>query len=245
MARTWKTIVIHRLMDAEIDRCAEHYLRGRLLDIGCGTKPYASRLSKYVDEHIGVDREIPFNPAASVDLVGSAYEIPTPDESFDSALCTAALEHLAEPEDALKECLRILKPGGVAVYTVPFFWHIHAAPWDYYRFTKYGLRHLFEKAGFEILEIKPLSGFWVTSATMFCYYIERFHRGPLRLFPVVPAIGVLVQWIAYGLWKLDHAEDWTWMYSVVARKIALAAQQRSTPENDLPQARRPELSSKS
>ena len=71
----------------------------------------------------------------------------------------------------------------MAVYTIPLFWHIHAEPWDYYRFTEFGIRHLFEKVGFEILELRAMSGFWVTFATMFCYYIGRFHRSVLRFFP--------------------------------------------------------------
>lgn len=205
-------------MDKELSRCAKQYLSGRLIDIGCGIKPYAHMLAPYISEHVGLDREQPFNQNAKVDLVGTAYEIPALNNSFNSALSTAALEHLAEPEIALRECHRVLKPGGVAVYTVPFIWHVHAAPWDYVRFTNFGLKHLFEKTGFEIIEIKALSGFWVTFGQLFVYYLFRFHRGPLRYIPVIPLLGLLVQGIAYLLDRLDKAEDWTWMYLVVAKK---------------------------
>lgn len=205
-------------MDKELSRCAKQYLSGRLIDIGCGIKPYAHMLAPYISEHVGLDREQPFNQNAKVDLVGTAYEIPAVNNSFNSALSTAALEHLAEPEIALRECHRVLKPGGVAVYTVPFIWHVHAAPWDYVRFTNFGLKHLFEKTGFEIIEIKALSGFWVTFGQLFVYYLFRFHRGPLRYIPVIPLLGLLVQGIAYLLDRLDKAEDWTWMYLVVAKK---------------------------
>jgi len=218
MARTWKTLLIYHIMDKEIQRGARSHLRGKLMDIGCGVKPYQKLLAPYVTQHVGLDCPNPFNPAAEVDLVGMAYEIPVEDSSFDSVLSTAALEHLAEPEAALRECNRILKHGGVAVYTVPFLWHLHAEPWDYFRYTKYGLEHIFEKVGFEIIEIKPLAGFWATSATMFCYYIARFNRGPLRYLRLIPAIGLLVQGLAYLLEKLDKAEQWTWMYMVVAKK---------------------------
>lgn len=218
MGRDIRNLLINHIMDKELSRCAKQYLSGRLIDIGCGIKPYAHMLAPYISEHVGLDREQPFNQNAKVDLVGTAYEIPALNNSFNSALSTAALEHLAEPEIALRECHRVLKPGGVAVYTVPFIWHVHAAPWDYVRFTNFGLKHLFEKTGFEIIEIKALSGFWVTFGQLFVYYLFRFHRGPLRYIPVIPLLGLLVQGIAYLLDRLDKAEDWTWMYLVVAKK---------------------------
>lgn len=218
MAKTWKTILIYHIMDQEIARCARSYLHGRLIDIGCGTKPYRNMVAPYVTEHIGLDRSDPFNPAAEVDLVGTAYAIPAEDASFDSALSTAALEHLAEPEAALSECNRVLRNGGIAVYTVPFIWHLHSEPHDYYRFSQHGLRHLFEKVGFEIIEIRPMAGFWATSATMFSYYVGRFNRGPLRYVPIIPALGLSFQGLAFLLGKVDAAEQWTWMYTVVARK---------------------------
>ena len=194
------------------------YFRGRLIDIGCGTKPYKTIVAPYVTEHIGLDRDVSFNQLAEVDLVGNAYEIPAPDKSFDSALSTAALEHLAEPQAALSECHRILKAGGIAVYTVPFIWHLHAEPWDYFRFSKYALKHLFEKASFEIVEITAMAGFWTTAATMFAYYLGRFDSGMLRRLRILPAVGVTFQGMAFVLDKLDRAEEWTWMYTVVARK---------------------------
>jgi len=218
VAKTWKTILIYHIHDHELQRCARCYLSGRLLDIGCGAKPYKEMLSSYVSEHIGLDRPQPFNPRAEIDLIGTAYEIPVENRYFDSALCTAALEHLAEPEIALRECNRVLKKGGVAVYTVPLLWQLHSEPWDYYRFTKYGLRHIFEKVGFEILEINALGGYWVTTSTMFCYYLERFEGRWMRRIKIIRAIGIASQALAYLLEKADKAESWTWMYSVVAVK---------------------------
>jgi len=218
MAKTWKTLLIYHVMDREMERCARSYLRGRLIDIGCGTKPYKTLVAPYVTEHVGLDRVDPFNQLAEVDLVGTAYAIPVPDGSFDSALSTAALEHLAEPQAALSECHRVLKAGGIAVYTVPFIWHLHAEPWDYFRFSKYGLKHLFEKANFEVLEITAMAGFWTTAATMFAYYLGRFDTGLVRRLRLLPAIGITFQGMALFLDKLDRAEEWTWMYTVVARK---------------------------
>ncbi len=218
MAKSWKSVLIYFYHDRSVRECAGRYLRGRLIDIGCGTKPYQSMLAPHVSEYIGLDREDPFNPQARPDLVGTAYNIPVESNSFDSALSTAALEHLAEPEQALRECFRVLKSGGTAVYTVPFIWHTHAEPWDFYRFTSYGLEHIFRKCGFEVVEVKPLAGFWVTAVTMFSYYIGRFHRGPLKFVPIIPLLALILQGMGLILQSIDRAEQWTWMYRVITRK---------------------------
>ncbi len=214
----YKNLLVYSIHDRELTRVAKKYFVGRLIDIGCGTKPYAELLKPYVTEHIGVDHEGTFHSKDNVDLFGTAYAIPAPDASFDSALCTAALEHLEEPEQALRECYRVLKSGGVAIYSVPFIWHLHEEPRDFYRFTKYGLDYLFKKVGFEVIEIKALSGFWVTFGQLFVYNLYRFNRGPLRWFRIIDAVGLMVQGIAYLLNRFDRTEQWTWAYLVVARK---------------------------
>jgi len=203
-----------------LDAC-KRYVSGRIIDIGCGTKPYRNLLKPFVTEHIGVDHEKSFHDKGNVDLIGTAYSVPSPDASFDSALCTAVLEHLEEPEQALRECHRLLKPSGVAIYSVPFIWHIHEEPRDFYRFSKYGLEYLFKKTGFEIIEIKPLSGFWVTFGQLFVYNLYRFNRGPLRWFRILDLIALILQGGAYILDLCDRTEQWTWMYLVIARKNSL------------------------
>lgn len=218
LAKSWKTLLIYHYHDAAIRECGGAALRGRMIDIGCGTKPYLGMLRPYVSEHVGLDVADPFNPRAQPDLVGTAYSIPSADESFDSALSTAALEHLEEPEIAIRECFRVLRSGGHAVYTVPFIWHTHAEPRDFYRFTSFGLEYLFKKCGFEVEEVKPLAGFWTTVVTLFNYYIAKFHRGIMRYVPVIPLLGVLLQGLAYILQSLHAAPEWTWMYRIIVRK---------------------------
>jgi len=126
-----KNTLINYIHDKELKQFARSYLRGRLIDIGCGTKPYKELLAPYVTEHIGVDHVDTFHDKSNIDIFGTAYEIPADDESFDSAICTAVLEHLEEPEVALRECHRVLKKGGIAVYSVPFIWHLHEEPRDF------------------------------------------------------------------------------------------------------------------
>jgi len=218
MAREIQNILINRIHDHWLKKFASKYVTGRLIDIGCGTKPYKDLLAPYVTEHIGVDHEGTLHNKTNIDLFGTAYKIPVADSSFDSALCTAVLEHMEEPEQAIRECYRILKNGGVAIYTIPFIWHLHEEPRDFYRFSKYGIRYLFEKAGFEILELKALSGFWVTFGQLLVYNLYRFNRGPLRYIPIIPLTGLIIQGLSYILDQIDKTEQWTWMYMVVARK---------------------------
>ncbi len=78
-------------------------------------------------------------------------------------------------------------------------------------------RYYFETVN-KVLEITPLSGFWVTFGQLFVYNIYRFHRGPIRYIPIIPALGLAVQGISYILDRIDKSEQWIWMYMVVARK---------------------------
>ncbi len=166
----------------------EQLFSGRLLDIGCGNKSKALLLGDLVSEYVGLDHKDSQHEQTDVDLFGTAYDIPVPDDSFDCILCTAVLEHLEEPADALAEAYRVLKPGGVAMYTVPLFWHVHEAPRDFFRYTRFGLEHLFGKVGFDIKEITALSGFLTTFSAETGYYLQRFRRGLVR-----PIVDLLVR----------------------------------------------------
>jgi SAM-dependent methyltransferase len=218
MARELKNILVNSIHDRHLLQCLRAYASGRLIDIGCGIKPYSGLARPFTTEHIGLDHEGSIHRKDKVDLVGTAYSIPAPPDSFDTALCTAVLEHLEEPESAIRECHRVLKPGGIAIYSVPFIWHLHEEPRDFFRFSKYGLRYLFEKSGFQILELKSLAGFWVTFGQLFVYYLYRFNRAPLKWIGIIPALGLVIQAVAFLLDRIDKADTWTWMYMIVAQK---------------------------
>ena len=93
-------------------------------------------------------------------------------------------------------------------------WRIHDAPHDFFRFTKYGLRHLFEKFGMEIVALRAWSDFWATFERLLVYNTYSLNR-------VIHAIGLIVQAVANGLNRLDKTEQWAWMYIVVAKKKCL------------------------
>ncbi|MEO0435987.1 MAG: class I SAM-dependent methyltransferase [Pseudomonadota bacterium] len=218
MAKELKNLLVNWLHDRALKQAIRSHATGDLLDVGCGRKPYAEMIAPFVASHVGIDYPGSPHEQSAINVYGRAERLPFREESFDTVLCTAVLEHLAEGRAAVDEAFRVLKPGGTAIYSVPFIWHLHEEPHDYYRYSKYGLDYVFKTAGFSVESIEPLSGFWVTFGQLFVYNIYRFNVGPLRFFPIIPLVGLLVQLFALLLDQIDRSPQWTWMYLIIARK---------------------------
>jgi SAM-dependent methyltransferase len=134
-----------KLTRITLDRFIErHASTRRTLDIGAQNGPYAALFPRRVA--LDVQR------GAGVQIIGDAQLLGIRDASFETVLCTEVLEHLPEPQRAIDEMFRVLVPGGQLLLTTRFLFPIHDAPHDYFRFTKYGLRHLLRR--FEILEVE-------------------------------------------------------------------------------------------
>ena len=196
-------------------RLAEVHEIGKLLDVGCGSGEKRVVIPKNA-KYFGLDHANSKHAAFHTDVLATAYDIPFKNGSFDTLFCTGVLEHLEEPYSAIEESYRVLRPGGYAIYTVPLFWHIHEEPRDFYRYTSYALRYLFEKAGFHISTIDPLSGFWVTAGSMFNYYMSLFARGPFRY--AVRFLTSINNLLCFALNRCHKPAKFTWMYLVVAYK---------------------------
>ena len=133
-----------KLTRITLDRfIAAHATAGRTLDIGAQNGPYAT----HFPHRIGLD----IRPGAGVAIIGDAQALGIGDATFDTVLCTEVLEHLPEPQKAVDEMYRVLRPGGELLLTTRFLFPIHDAPHDYFRYTKYGLRHLLRR--FDIVEL--------------------------------------------------------------------------------------------
>ena len=139
-----------------------HEVHGWLLDIGCGGQPYCGLL-RHVERYIALDLFCNHE----VDVCGDGLALPFSDTVFDSVLCSEVLEHVPEPCVLMREVWRVLKPGGVLLLIAPQTWGLHAEPYDFYRYTKYGLQYLAEKAGLEVVELDPTCGFWATAVQRF------------------------------------------------------------------------------
>jgi SAM-dependent methyltransferase len=106
------------------------------------------------------------NHRDTVQLVGSADNIPTSDLEFDSIICTQVFEHLSDPWKSATELYRVLKNGGHVLLTVPQMNELHEEPHDYFRYTKYGLKNMFEKAGFNVIKVEQRGAYYSTLAQM-------------------------------------------------------------------------------
>lgn len=127
-------------------------LNGNLIDVGCGRKPYRALFK--VDSYLGLDMENPGHSHENedIDVYYDGKTFPFDDNHFDSALCNQVLEHVFNPDEFLSEIARVLKPGAKLLLTVPFAWDEHEQPFDFARYSSFGLSHLMEKHGFEIVE---------------------------------------------------------------------------------------------
>lgn len=127
----------------------------RVLDVGCGVKPYKPFFAPIASVYLGVD--VVENPHA--DLFGSVEELPVEDGSFDVVLCTQVLEHVDDPARAVRELRRVTAPGGrVLASTHGVQWY-HPSPTDHWRWTHTGLRLLFERAAdWSSLSVEPAAG---------------------------------------------------------------------------------------
>jgi SAM-dependent methyltransferase len=133
-----------KLTRVTLDRFVQaHATSARTLDIGAQNGPYGA----FFPNRVALD----LRPGRGVQILGDAQALGLMDETFDAVLCTEVLEHLPEPQRAIDEIYRVLKPGGTVLLTTRFLFPIHDAPHDYFRFTKYGLRHLLRR--FEVLEL--------------------------------------------------------------------------------------------
>lgn len=106
---------------------------------------------KWMVENDGLIRVLP-------KLVTDITCLPLKDEVADWVLVPNIVEHVEEPEVMFREALRILKRGGRGFVFAPHVREEHQPPFDYFRYTRYGLRHLFEKVGFQVESITPTTG---------------------------------------------------------------------------------------
>lgn len=128
-------------------------LKGTLLDFGSGTKPYESLFTQ-ITKYVGVDFEGGGNDYKNrkVDVFYDGKTLPFDDNTFDNILSTEVIEHVFNPDEIFKELFRVLKPGGFILITCPFLWPEHEQPWDYARYSSFGIKHLFEKHHFEVIK---------------------------------------------------------------------------------------------
>jgi len=166
-------------LEAEAVRAHADLGRYRLLDVGCGVKPYRPYFEPYADEYVGVDID---NPAA--DMEGSVGALPVENGSFDLVLCTQVLEHVEDPSVAVRELHRVTSPGGRVLASTHGVQVYHPSPTDYWRWTHAGLERLFtQSADWASVSVTPVGGAATCLAAMSAVYADllfrKAHLGPL------------------------------------------------------------------
>jgi SAM-dependent methyltransferase len=153
----------------------------RVLDVGCGVKPYFPFFEPYASEYVGVD--VVENPAA--DLQGAVESLPVEDASFDLVLCIQVLEHADDPARAVHELRRVVAPGGAVLASTHGVQVYHPAPVDLWRWTHTGLDRLFrENADWSSLSVRPSSGTTACLGMLVAIYADLLARRAH-----VPALG--------------------------------------------------------
>ena len=158
-----------RWLRREAERLRAAGTRVRILDVGCGPKPYYPFFADVADEYLGLD--VVATPSA--DVVGSVEEIPLESGRFDLVLCTQVLEHCDAPARAVAELRRVTAPGGRVLASTHGVQVYHPSPHDYWRWTHEGLARLFrENADWASVRVEPAAGTAATLGMLLATFVE-------------------------------------------------------------------------
>lgn len=165
--------------------------RYRVLDVGCGAKPYEPLFAPHATSYVGVDPVD--NPRA--ELKGPVEALPVDDGTFDIVLCNQVLEHCDDPAKAVSELHRATAPGGRVLASTHGVMAYHPSPTDYWRWTHAGLEKLFRDNGaWASVRVTPASGTTACLGMLLSMYFDlMFRRVGLGVFarPLVAAVNMV------------------------------------------------------
>jgi len=185
----------------------------RLLDLGCGARPYAWMYGRRDIECIAADFDVR-TPGLDVRL--DAQALPFADASFDCVLFSEVVEHLPDAPRALAEISRVLRPGGVLLITWPFAYMMHEVPHDHARYTEFGMAHLLAAHGLRIEVLVRRGGVLAVAAVI----LEFLVGGVLEALARLPLAGLLFGPARRGLMWLCFSAP-TALYFALRRRTGL------------------------
>jgi SAM-dependent methyltransferase len=178
-------------------------IRGHVLDVGCGQKPYEKLFA--TTKYVGLEIDTPHSRARGIaDYYYDGTTFPFENSTFDAVVCNQVLEHVFQPEQFLAEVHRVLKPGGKLLLTVPFVWDEHEQPHDFARYTSFALHYLLQNADFALISHQRTLANFSIIAQMVNAYLFKVVRTPSPLVNAagvallgapVSALGLLLGWI--------------------------------------------------
>jgi SAM-dependent methyltransferase len=206
--------------EAEIERSVTEFAgslpkNARVLDAGAGEGGHRGHFG--AQRYCGLDLGVGDGAwdYSGLDILGDLSKLPFPDGVFDATLNVVTLEHVREPARVVEELARVLVSGGRLLIIAPHEWEEHQQPHDYFRYTRYGLRYMLERAGFSDIRVEPVGGFFRLLSRRLLNALQ-FFPGPLTLlaavFFVPPALVLPL------LDSLDKKRNFTLGYICTARK---------------------------
>lgn len=218
-----RDFIVMKYLVHDLSNVIPAYAHGHVLDIGCGNKPYETLFSGKIESYTGCD--VVQSDLNKVDVICEAINLKFENEKFDTVFSTQVIEHVEDPFKMLSEAARIMKSGGNIIVSAPFCWELHEEPYDFYRYSKYGLRTMFEKNGLEIIEIKANGGKWAAIFQMNINMIystfkkKTFFRRILKGIFINARLTSLINKFGCFLDRKYHDELLTLNYVIVAKKL--------------------------
>jgi len=183
---------------------ARVHARGRLLDVGCGWRPFAPVFEGRVERYFGTDLFTSGDLAGvPPDFYSRAEALPVRSECMDTVLGLSMLTYLEEPDRALAEAFRVLRPGGVLIMEFTQMAAVLDHGHDYFRFTRHGAELTLRRAGFETVVSIPIGGLWSRVGLHLIGRLNRLNRGPTRVLTEIP-VRLLYVVIQLGCEALDR-----------------------------------------
>jgi SAM-dependent methyltransferase len=172
-------------------------MQGDVLDFGCGSKPYRE-LFTACSSYTGVDIAVSGHDHidSHVDVFYDGRHLPFNDASFDAVVAFEVFEHVFNIDEMLQELRRVLRPGGRMMLTLPFAWGEHEVPYDFGRYTSFGIRSVLERNGLTVQSIGKTNGSVEAIHQLWLAYIDTQLLRPLGLVgkvarvPIAAAINI-------------------------------------------------------
>ena len=177
--------IVHSGLFKYINKFAPQ-MKGSVLDFGCGSKPYEN-LFINSDEYIGCDIEVSGHDHhdSNIDYLFDGKKLPFANDRFDSVVSFEVLEHVFNLPEILQEINRVTKTSGTFLISVPFAWHEHEAPYDFGRYTSFGMTHILREHGFQVIEYNKTTTHFLTICQLFVSYLVQ-NIAPKNKFYYIP-----------------------------------------------------------